>query len=634
MSDREDVTEELNTNYRQNGELQRLQKNLRQPEDQPESEKKIHIRNLTAKRIGIEQKNAAKKKSEDSTSQDRKNGDLDLFVLPPFGERTLKSNELDKLEHEPWEQLNLVKMESEEKKESFVSIIAFVILFWSFIIGGPLMLLGFSLPYFWPIITILLVIGLSQIGWVRGKLSNVWKVAHEWGGRSLSMLAILTIGFGLPILVIYLWGGLSLTNSQPLELLFRLLQLIFIGTASILPALMYFLFTSRKLETLQESFFREIVQLDPRVISVDDAKSLYGNKIEAVYGSPKEFSRQVLYEVRSPILIATLVLTVGWIFTLRPWEPVHQDDFFSPNRTAIVFGFLGAYFFGLNMLFRRYTRSDLRPKTYTHITVRILTVIILAWVLSEVPTINDSWALLPLAFIVGIFPETGIAIILESLRNIGPLRKVIGLSENEKSLQELDGINLYHRAQLLEEGIENIENLAHHDLIDLLLQTRIPAPRLVDWVDQAILHLHVKQLTDMGGPKSGKTSKNPLCLDEALCEHGIRTATDLKRACDAARIRGEVDELLIKLDGKPDSDAKAKAKRFQVILDTLEDDEWMPYILHWRDTEKFTNRIFTIDELRGILYSGAQKEKPVRLDAAILVAPPSENSQLSPIPPA
>ncbi len=43
-----------------------------------------------------------------------------------------------------------------------------------------------------------------------------------------------------------------------------------------------------------------------------------------------------------------------------------------------------------------------------------------------------------------------------------------------------------------------MEGLAHHDLIELLLQTRIPAPRLVDWTDQAILYLHVGDAGDTG----------------------------------------------------------------------------------------------------------------------------------------
>ena len=78
-------------------------------------------------------------------------------------------------------------------------------------------------------------------------------------------------------------------------------------------------------------------------------------------------------------------------------------------------------------------------------------------------------------------------------------------------LTDLQGIDLYDRTRLASEGVTNIEALAHHDLVELMLLTRIPVPRLVDWTDQAILHLHV--IED----------------DRAkLRRYGIRTASDLR----------------------------------------------------------------------------------------------------------
>ena len=80
-------------------------------------------------------------------------------------------------------------------------------------------------------------------------------------------------------------------------------------------------------------------------------------------------------------------------------------------------------------------------------------------------------------------------------------------------LTDLEGIDLYDRTRLGSEGVTNIEALAHHDLIDLMLATRIPVPRLVDWTDQAILRLHV--------------STEDLKI---LRRYGIRTASDLEYA--------------------------------------------------------------------------------------------------------
>jgi hypothetical protein len=53
-------------------------------------------------------------------------------------------------------------------------------------------------------------------------------------------------------------------------------------------------------------------------------------------------------------------------------------------------------------------------------------------------------------------------------------------------LTDIVGI-VYDRTHLASEGVTNIEALAHNDLVDLMLQTRIRSAS-VDWTDQAILH--------------------------------------------------------------------------------------------------------------------------------------------------
>ena len=110
-------------------------------------------------------------------------------------------------------------------------------------------------------------------------------------------------------------------------------------------------------------------------------------------------------------------------------------------------------------------------------------------------------------------------------------------------LTELEGIDIYDRARLLEEGVGNIEGLAHHDLPELMMQTRIPVGRLVYWTDQAILFLHVATTVD--GSQETSTVRTQREVQEhgysqlrILQEHGIHTATDLMNAYDAAEERG------------------------------------------------------------------------------------------------
>lgn len=76
------------------------------------------------------------------------------------------------------------------------------------------------------------------------------------------------------------------------------------------------------------------------------------------------------------------------------------------------------------------------------------------------------------------------------------------------TLTELEGIDHYERTRLSEEGITSVEALAHHDLLELFFKTRVPAARLVDWVDQAILAMYLR---------TGETSRG---LREALCPAG------------------------------------------------------------------------------------------------------------------
>jgi hypothetical protein len=58
-------------------------------------------------------------------------------------------------------------------------------------------------------------------------------------------------------------------------------------------------------------------------------------------------------------------------------------------------------------------------------------------------------------------------------------------------LNQLDGLNVWYEARLVEEGIEDMQNLATANLVDVMLHTRVPVARLVDWVDQAQLYLHL-----------------------------------------------------------------------------------------------------------------------------------------------
>jgi hypothetical protein len=128
-----------------------------------------------------------------------------------------------------------------------------------------------------------------------------------------------------------------------------------------------------------------------------------------------------------------------------------------------------------------------------------------------------------------------------------------------------------------------------------MLQTRIPAPRILDWVDQAILYLHAgptrpadadgDQRAD-GTQDAAGTARADAAWDRSatlatLRRYGIRTATDLFNAYEAAKENKRLDQLLSIL---PEASPGA-TPRLQAMVDVLRDEEWLVNLQQWRKAE-------------------------------------------------
>ena len=119
--------------------------------------------------------------------------------------------------------------------------------------------------------------------------------------------------------------------------------------------------------------------------------------------------------------------------------------YFLPELSVVGIGFLGAYYFALFSVARRYTRGDLQPKAYSHIVTRIFIVLILAWVLSTV--FGERPLTLALVFIVGVLPETFWMVMGEVGRN-EIWGRAFGSQREKNPLTNLEGIDTYDRARL------------------------------------------------------------------------------------------------------------------------------------------------------------------------------------------
>lgn len=521
------------------------------------------------------------------------------LTIPALGEVRFENEEFDKKfeksEIDNFENLNQLNVKEREPTSPFLIAIGFDI--WWIILG---VIIGFAVGgfrdssiywtiYFCGIVIIPILGGIRS--WQKQKKRSFMLVLNQF----FSLLFVFIIGGGVPIATMYFFGGeiKAVQNNEvliSLPFLGRIIQLIIIIIASLLPALLFFLFDRQLTSTLRTEFYQHVLMIDPNLKTIPAAKYRYQKRVEEIYGGEDETEGRLINDTRLPILVGTLLVTMGWILTLPVIgtvpsikEAVDLHKFLVPNFSPLSFAFLGSYFFGINMVFRRYVRADLRPKAYSHVAVRILITLILVWFFDALifssgqsATIGSQQFLIGIAFIIGIMPETWLVIFREYTKGFfkfgGDIfRKIfsqISLLEEELPLTQLEGINLYSRARLMEEGIENIENLAHHDLIDLILKTRIPVPVLIDWVDQAILYLHTRTSTTKDNTSVLKVFKN----------YGIRTATDLEHSYNLAEKRGETNKFLNIIPSEKDS-----SKPVQVIKDALTDDEWMRSIKNWRN---------------------------------------------------
>ena len=287
--------------------------------------------------------------------------------------------------------------------------------------------------------------------------------------------------------------------------------------------------------------------------------NIYRQKFEAYYGrqitsSAPDENYRVRSESLFPVFLATAVLAVGWTAVLSDTRFVTAP---SGPWDVMKYGFIGAYAFVTSMLIRRFFQSDLRPSAYATAVYRIILVLlivaVLHQVLSEITALAGG-AELAIAFVVGFFPLVG----LQALQRMTTraLRRFVPPLTSDYPLDQLDGLNLWYEARLTEEGVEDMQNLTTMNLVDVILHTRVPPGRLVDWTDQAFLLTHLEPVdraeldrlrypdrqADKRPDQPAAAGPAPLSGAQArmnLRRVGIRTATDLLKAFSVEQDNGE-----------------------------------------------------------------------------------------------
>ncbi|MCU1428016.1 MAG: hypothetical protein JWL83_2016, partial [Actinomycetia bacterium] len=364
--------------------------------------------------------------------------------------------------------------------------------------------------------------------------------------RRRAVTALLLGVVGAVVVVAWLVGSDHVGQLQPIEL-FAAVALAF------LPGWLFVRFLGQRAEALWDDYVLNLHRLGadapqflprPPITSeyfaawAEAGGALYANeaniyreKFDAYYG--KHLARSVecgkpcvTTETVFPVLLTTAILAVAW--TAVFWHHYWDDARINHARTLVdivAFAFLGAYAFIVQMLMRRYFQNDLRAIAYSHAVVRLVTVVTVIPVLHQLPIFGTNRQWEPaVAFTIGAFPLVGVQALLQLASR--SLRVAVPSLHSDYPLNQLDGLNVWFEAQLLEEGVEDMQNLATANLVDVILHTRVPVGRLVDWVDQSFLYLRLPPKPP-GRSRAQTGRAGTMHIRDALRYAGIRDATSL-----------------------------------------------------------------------------------------------------------
>jgi hypothetical protein len=352
------------------------------------------------------------------------------------------------------------------------------------------------------------------------------------------------------------WAACLLTAIQPNVLLLACRAALAIF-CTVLPSALFYLFLSGNRNSVLVQYLvnlRIMGMLKPRPDEPHEVHAQrigrYIDRLEAAYGPVLSQHRDnIVHSARRndlpalgqdyfgvslrlllPVAWVSALCALGWYLALPP--VAEADGSITPVSSPLVYSFLGAYWLSLQTLIWRFFRRDLLPVAYVEVAKRIILGVIAAWVvttflasLPDSPLAAGHGTTLLVAFGIGAFPAMAWDFVSNAFKRLPGIDVTVPSMREPLPVGQIDGLNQLHEIRLEEEDVTNVHGLANASIIDLLANTRFATPRLIDWIDQAVL------LTTIACDSAEETTR----LRAILRAYGIRTATALARFLDSER---------------------------------------------------------------------------------------------------
>ncbi|MCA9135411.1 MAG: hypothetical protein KDB00_01595 [Planctomycetales bacterium] len=249
------------------------------------------------------------------------------------------------------------------------------------------------------------------------------------------------------------------------------------------------------------------------------------------------------------LLPAIAMSIVGWSLILfHPAANAQNASVFLLDTVvakAVGLGFLGAIVFSFQLLWQRLSTEDLKPTIFLRCALAMFCGMVLTYVVFSATVSFSSFGAAPnedsnlsgtnalvgfiVAFAIGYFPMLAISWFTRIANSaLGePTRRA-----DSQRLVYVDGISAFHEERLLEEGIQNVHDLAYADLGMLLIKSPYTARQIIDWSDQCKMLLLIEPGEAISFRRAGVRNASTFIAlwsplyQEQLSENGEKHVTE------------------------------------------------------------------------------------------------------------